>query len=64
MNPFYCRNCGKKIEIWDYRNKVFCSDRCRMQYCRKIQEMRDNDPNRNTQAVTEQGGGVNDAKTN
>ncbi|MCD4759345.1 DUF2116 family Zn-ribbon domain-containing protein [archaeon] len=63
MNPFYCRNCGKKIEVWDYRNKVFCSDMCRTQYSRKLKEMRARDPKRDTQGVTEQGGGVNDAKT-
>ena len=31
MNLFKCRMCGDKIEKWDYQNKVYCSNKCRVQ---------------------------------
>lgn len=34
MNPYFCRNCGTKIDRYAYRNKVFCSGKCRVQYHR------------------------------
>ena len=32
INPFYCKQCGRKISPQANINRAYCSDRCRLKY--------------------------------
>jgi hypothetical protein len=40
-----CLNCGKDIEQVGNRAKVYCSDKCRIAYGRKVQSEQNSNPN-------------------